>query len=76
MAIPALFLHFSQAHPYLWLISIEIFLPLVCKSFALLCCVYLRATPIPSVQDAILNLPNPYFMSCEMLSLIGEAGTT
>ena len=30
------------------------------KSFASLCSVYFGAAPIPKVQDAILNLPNPY----------------
>ena len=39
----------------------------MCKSFASLCCVYLGATTIPNVQDAILNLPTPYVRSTTVL---------
>ena len=37
------------------------------KSFASLCCVYFGAAPIPYVQDAILNLLDPYLRSTTVL---------
>ena len=37
------------------------------SSFASLCCVYVRAAPIPSVQDNIFNLANPYLRSTIVL---------
>ena len=39
----------------------------MCKHFALLCCHYCGAAPIPYVQDAILNLPDPYIGSTTVL---------
>ena len=35
--------------------------------YASLCCVYLGASPILQVQDAILNVPNPYLRSTTAL---------
>ena len=37
------------------------------KIFASLCRGYLVAAPLPYIQDAILNLPNPYFRSTTVL---------
>ena len=37
------------------------------KSIILYCCGYLGAAPIPYVQDAIFNLPNPYVRSTTVL---------
>ena len=49
---------------------------MIYKSFASLCCVYLGADPIPSVQDAILIPPNPYFRSNYRTSISATALTS
>ena len=39
----------------------------MCKSLASLCCGYPGAAPVHYVQDANLNLPNPYLRSTTVL---------
>ena len=40
------------------------------KSFASLCCSYLRAAPIPYIQDTILNLLNSYLRTTTIPVLV------
>ena len=47
--------------------TIEFIRAFVYKSYASLGCDYLGAAPIPYVQEAILNLPNPYLRSTIVL---------
>ena len=46
---------------------LELLRVFIYKSFASLCCGFLEAVPRRYVQDAILNLPNPYLRSTTML---------
>ena len=54
------YLHYIYLH-YLQYLTIFIY-----KSFGLLCCDYLGAASIPYIQDAILNLSNPYLKEAIM----------
>ena len=48
-------------------LALEQLRDVVCKLFALLCFVFLWAAPIPYVQAAILNLPDPQLRSTTVL---------
>ena len=47
--------------------TVEYLRAFIYKSFVLLYCCYLGAAAITYVQDAILNLPNPYLRSTTIL---------